>query len=41
MGHLPPVPLSPLAGEDFVRLMLWSRNRTGVMHAVVSHASAV
>ena len=30
-----------LAGEDFVRLMLWSRDRAGVMHAVVSHASAL
>jgi predicted transcriptional regulator of viral defense system len=29
------------AGEDFVRLMLWSRDRAGVMHAVVSHASAL
>ncbi len=29
------------AGEDFVRLMLWSRDRAGVVHAVVSHESAL
>jgi len=36
LAHFPHV-----AGEDFVRLMLWSRDRAGVMHAVVSHASAL
>jgi len=36
LAHFPHVP-----GEDFVRLMLWSRDRAGVMHAVVSHVSAL
>lgn len=36
LAHFPRV-----AGEDFVRLMLWSRDRAGVTHAVVSHASAL
>lgn len=36
LAHFPHV-----AGEDFVRLMLWSRDRAGVMHAVVSHASTL
>ena len=30
-----------VAGEDFVRLMLWSRDRAGVVHAAISHASAL
>jgi len=36
LAHFPRV-----AGEDLVRLMLWSRDRAGVMHAVVSHESAL
>lgn len=36
LAHFPHV-----AGEDLVRLMLWSRDRAGVMHAVVSHESAL
>ena len=36
LAHFPHV-----AGEGFVRLMLWSRDRAGVTHAVVSHASAL
>ncbi|MFO8149542.1 MAG: hypothetical protein R6T93_04565 [Trueperaceae bacterium] len=36
LAHFPHV-----AGEDFVRWMLWSRDRAGVMHAVVSHESAL
>lgn len=30
-----------VAGAEFVRLMLWSRDRAGVVQAVVSHASAL
>jgi predicted transcriptional regulator of viral defense system len=30
-----------VAGEDFVRLVLWSRDRAGVVHAVVSRESAL
>jgi predicted transcriptional regulator of viral defense system len=30
-----------VGGEDFVRLRLWSRDRAGVTHAVVSHESAL
>jgi hypothetical protein len=36
LAHFPHTP-----GEDFIRLMLWSRDRAGVTQAAVSHASAL
>ena len=36
LAHFPHV-----AGAEFVRLMLWSRDRAGVVQAVVSHVSAL